>query len=65
MSGPFVNATFRSMTDLADFLEATFKPECIKPGEDIITAHRRAAQVELAQRLSASIRGRRPEEIEN
>ena len=64
MSAPFANARFRHMADLADFLDENFKPECIKPGEDIITAHRRSAQVELARRLSATIRGRNPDDIE-
>lgn len=37
--------------DMIAMLAASFPPRCIQPGEDVIAAHRYAAQVELVQQL--------------
>ena len=65
MSAPFVNVKWRTLSDLADWLEGTFRKECIRSGEDVVDAHRRAAEVNLAHRLAATIKGRQPEDIED
>lgn len=47
---------WRSLEDLADFLEKQFPPECIREGEPEVDAHRRAGAVGLAQRIIATVR---------
>lgn len=54
---------FRSLDELADYLDKHFKPACIARGEAPNDAHRRGGEVELAQRIVASIRGTEPDDL--
>lgn len=56
-AAPFHNAKFRTLDQLADWLEEEFPPKCIKRDELEATARHYAAQQELAERLVATIRG--------
>lgn len=55
-AGLIPNVRLNTATAIKDYLEANFAPECIKPGESVEAAHRRAGEVELAQRLIATIK---------
>lgn len=47
---------FRSVEDIASFLEENYEPRCIEPYESLADANRRAGEVEIAQRIIATIR---------
>ena len=53
--GVIPNVRLNTATAIKDYLEANFQPECIRPGESLEVANRRAGEVELAQRLIATI----------
>jgi hypothetical protein len=50
--------TFRTLPELADYLETKYAPRCIGRGEAPNEAHRYAGKVELASDLVRKIRGR-------
>ena len=55
MKAPPFNVQFRTLSDLAVWLKANYEPACIGTNERVKSAHRRAGEVGLAQRLIATI----------
>lgn len=53
--GLIPNVRLNTANAVKEYLEANYAPECIRPGESVESAHRRAGEVGLAQRLIATI----------
>lgn len=53
-NAPF-QTRFRTVDDIKRYLTDNFAPICIQQNETVEDAHRRAGQVEVAQRIIATI----------